>query len=146
MARLGCALALPCQLPRPLSHVLLCCVCFWAERKCSPKGRHPCRRGLLLGACRRGGCRDRPLFLFLCPKRLLKLKPISLPILATIEQLRCSNVLLPLLLVSFMVFLLSPGFNCFSSGQCDLEIWRAPTRIRSSPNTLACRFSQPVEA
>lgn len=142
----SCGLALPCQLPRSLSQVLLCCVCFWAETKCSPKGGHPCRQGLLLGAYHSDGCGGRPLFLFLCPKRLLKLKPISLPILTTVEQLRCSNVLLPLSLVSFMVFLLSPGFNCFFSGQCDLEIWRAPTGIRSSPNTLACRFSQPLEA
>ena len=137
---------LPCLVSCQGRCHMWCCVCFWAERKCSPKGRHPCRQGLLLGAYRSGGCQGRPLFLFLCPKRLLKLKPISLPILTTVEQLRCSNVLLPLSLVSFMVFLLSPGFNCFSSGQCDLEILRAPTRIRSSPNTLACRFSQPVEA
>ena len=50
VARLGCALALPCLLPQSLSHVLLCCVCFWVERKCGPTGRHPCRQGLLLGA------------------------------------------------------------------------------------------------
>lgn len=52
VARLGCALALPCPLPQSLSHVLLCCLCFWAERKCGPTGRHPCRQGLLLGAYR----------------------------------------------------------------------------------------------
>lgn len=106
-----------------------------------PAGRVSCWVPIASGAC--GG---RPLFLFLCLKRLLKLKPISLPILTTVEQLRCSNVLLPLSLVSLMVFLLSPGCNCFSSGQCDLEIWRASAGIRTPPNALACCVSQPMAA